>query len=621
MPLKKLLLRPGVNRENTRYTNEGGWYDCDKIRFRQGTPEKIGGWEQISDNRFLGVCRSLWNWVTLGSVDLIGVGTNLKYYIERGAAYNDITPLRVTTAAGDVTFAATTGSSVVTVTDTAHGAVEGDYVTFSGALTLGGDITAATLNTEFQIVTVPDDDTYTIQTAVAATASDTGNGGANVVGAYQINVGPEIQESATGWSAGPWGFGAWGEGQATLEGIRIWNHSNFGEDLVFGPRGGALYYWDASAGFPQRGVLVSSLSGASDVPAAHTTLLVSDISRFVLCFGASPLGETALDPMLIRWSDQEDVANWTPSITNQAGDLRLSTGSKIVTATQTRQEILVWTDAALYSLQYQGPPFVWGAQTLGDNISIIGPNVKASASNVTYWMGKDKFYRYDGRVQTMRCDLRQYIFQNINLLQADQIFASTVEAFNEVWWFYPSADSTTPNRYVVYNYAEDIWYYGNMTRTAWIDSQIRNTPVAAYSGRLLDHETGYDDGSNNTPVPIESYITSSEFDIDDGNNFSFIWRVLPDVTFRGSTSTNPSMNMTLLPLQNSGSGYTNPASEGGTNTRPVTRSTTIPIEQFTGQINTRVRGRQMAIKVESSELGVAWQLGAPRIDVRPDGRR
>jgi len=619
--LKKLLLKPGVNRENTRYTNEGGWYECDKIRFRQGTPEKIGGWEQISDNRFLGVCRSLWNWVTLSAVDLIGVGTNLKYYIERGAAYNDITPLRVTTAAGDVTFAATTGSSVVTVTDTAHGAVEGDFVTFSGAVSLGGDITTAILNSEFQIVTVPDDDTYTIQTAVAATGADTGDGGANVVGAYQINVGPEIQESATGWSAGPWGFGAWGEGQATLEGIRIWNHSNFGEDLVFGPRGGALYYWDASTGFPQRGVLVSSLSGASDVPAAHTTLLVSDISRFVLCFGASPLGETALDPMLIRWSDQEDVANWTPSITNQAGDLRLSTGSKIVTATQTRQEILVWTDAALYSLQYQGPPFVWGAQTLGDNISIIGPNVKASASNVTYWMGKDKFYRYDGRVQTMRCDLRQYIFQNINLLQADQIFASTVEAFNEVWWFYPSADSTTPNRYVVYNYAEDIWYYGNMTRTAWIDSQIRNTPVAAYSGRLLDHETGYDDGSNNTPVPIESYITSSEFDIDDGNNFSFIWRVLPDVTFRGSTSTNPSMNMTLLPLQNSGSGYTNPASEGGTNTRPVTRSTTIPIEQFTGQINTRVRGRQMAIKVESSGLGVAWQLGAPRIDVRPDGRR
>jgi len=621
MPLKKLLLRPGVNRENTRYTTEGGWYECDKIRFRQGTPEKIGGWEQISDNRFLGVCRSLWNWVTLSAVDLIGVGTNLKYYIERGAAYNDITPLRVTTAAGDVTFAATTGSSVVTVTDTAHGAVEGDFVTFSGALTLGGDITAATLNTEFQIVTVPDDDTYTIQTAVAATGADTGDGGANVVGAYQINVGPEIQESATGWSAGPWGSGSWGNTTGLTDALRMWNHSNFGEDLIFGPRGGALYYWDASAGFPQRGVLVSSLSGASDVPAAHTTLLVSDISRFVLCFGASPLGETALDPMLIRWSDQEDVANWTPSITNQAGDLRLSTGSKIVTATQTRQEILVWTDAALYSLQYQGPPFVWGAQTLGDNISIIGPNVKASASNVTYWMGKDKFYRYDGRVQTMRCDLRQYIFQNINLLQADQIFASTVEAFNEVWWFYPSADSTTPNRYVVYNYAEDIWYYGNMTRTAWIDSQIRNTPVAAYSGRLINHETGYDDGSNNTSVPIESYIASSEFDIDDGNNFSFIWRLLPDITFRGSTSTNPSVNMTLLPLQNSGSGYNTPASVGGENTRPVTRSTTIPIEQFTGQINTRVRGRQMAIKVESSGLGVAWQLGAPRIDIRPDGRR
>jgi len=621
MPLKKLLLRPGVNRENTRYTTEGGWYECDKIRFRQGTPEKIGGWEQISDNRFLGVCRALWNWVTLASVSLIGVGTNLKYYIERGAAYNDITPLRVTTAAGDVTFAATTGSSVVTVTDTAHGAVEGDFVTFSGAVSLGGDITTAVLNSEFQIVTVPDDDTYTIQTAVAATGADTGDGGASVVGAYQINVGPEIQESATGWSAGPWGSGSWGNTTGLTDALRIWNHSNFGEDLIFGPRGGALYYWDASAGFPQRGVLVSSLLGASDVPAAHTTLLVSDISRFVLCFGASPLGGTDLDPMLIRWSDQEDVANWTPAITNQAGDLRLSTGSKIVTAIQTRQEIVVWTDAALYSLQYQGPPFVWGAQTLGDNLSIIGPNAKASASNVTYWMGKDKFYRYDGRVQTMRCDLRQYIFQNINLLQADQIFASTVEAFNEVWWFYPSADSTTPNRYVVYNYAEDIWYYGNMTRTAWIDSQIRNTPVAAYSGRLINHETGYDDGSNNTSVPIESYIASSEFDIDDGNNFSFIWRLLPDITFRGSTSTNPSVNMTLLPLQNSGSGYNTPASVGGENTRPVTRSTTIPIEQFTGQINTRVRGRQMAIKVESSGLGVAWQLGAPRIDIRPDGRR
>ena len=619
--LKKLLFKPGVNRENTRYTNEGGWYDCDKIRFRQGTPEKIGGWEQISDNRFLGVCRSLWDWVTLSSVSLIGAGTNLKYYIERGAAYSDITPLRVTTAAGDVTFAATTGSSVVTVTDTAHGAVEGDFVTFSGAVSLGGDITTAILNSEFQIVTVPDDDTYTIQTAVAATGADTGDGGANGVGAYQINVGPEIQESATGWSAGFWSSGSWGNTASLTDALRIWNHSNFGEDLVFGPRGGALYYWYASAGFPQRGVLVSSLLGASDVPAAHTTLLVSDISRFVLCFGASPLGGTDLDPMLIRWSDQEDVANWTPAITNQAGDLRLSTGSKIVTAIQTRQEIVVWTDAALYSLQYQGPPFVWGAQTLGDNLSIIGPNAKASASNVTYWMGKDKFYRYDGRVQTMRCDLRQYIFQNINLLQADQIFASTVEAFNEVWWFYPSADSTTPNRYVVYNYAEDIWYYGNMTRTAWIDSQIRNTPVAAYSGRLINHETGYDDGSNNTSVPIESYIASSEFDIDDGNNFSFIWRLLPDITFRGSTSTNPSVNMTLLPLQNSGSGYNTPASVGGENTRPVTRSTTIPIEQFTGQINTRVRGRQMAIKVESSGLGVAWQLGAPRIDIRPDGRR
>ena len=627
MPLKKLLLKPGVNRENTRYTNEGGWYDCDKIRFRQGTPEKIGGWTQFSTRTFLGTCRSLINWINLSAQNLIGTGTNLKYYIELGTAFYDITPIRATTAAGDVTFAATAGAYTIVVTDTAHGAITGDFVTFSGAVSLGGAITADVLNIEYQ-VSVIDDDTYTITSAVAANASDTGNGGASTVGAYQINTGPAIQAAQTGWGASYWGFGPWGIGQSTLDALRIWNHSNFGEDLIYGPRGGGIYYWDASAGVSTRGVALSTLSGASDTPVVQNNLLVSDVSRFVLCFGVNGLGTTTLDPMLIRWSDQEDPANWTPAITNQAGDLRLSIGSEIVTARQQRQEILVWTDAALYSLQYLGPPFVWGAQSVGENISIISPNAVASANNITYWMGTDKFYKYDGRVQTLRCDLRQFIFQNadpnltLNHDQTEQIFASTVEAFNEVWWFYCSTNSTSPNRYVVYNYAEDVWYYGTMDRTAWIDSGLSPNPIAATpTGYLMNQETGVDDGDNGTLQPMDAYITSSEIDIDDGHNFGFIWRLLPDMTFRGSTAASPTANFTLLPLQNSGSGYNNPASVGGSNTAPVVRTATVPIEQFTGQVNTRVRGRQIAIKVESNTLGTTWQLGAPRIDIRQDGRR
>lgn len=621
MPLKKLLLKPGVNRENTRYTSEGGWYDCDKIRFRQGTPEKIGGWEQISDNRFVGVCRSLFNWVTLSGVNLTGVGTNLKFFIERGAAYFDVTPLRRTTAAGDVTFAATDGSSIISVTDTTNGAAVGDFVTFSGAVTLGGVITAPVLNQEYQVVSIVDADEYTIDVGVLANASDTGDGGASVVGAYQIGIGPAIQEPLNGWGAGAWGFGPWGEGLLSSDAIRLWSQANFGEDLLFGPRGGGLFYWDATGGLGARAVNAAGMAGASDVPTAQLTILVSDISRFVLCFGSNPLGSSVLDPMLIRWSDQEDFLNWTPAVTNQAGDLRLSTGSRIVTVLQMRQEIMVWTDAAVYSLQYQGPPFVWGAQTLADNTSIIGPNAKANASGMAFWMGTDKFYRYDGRVQTLRCDLRQYIFQDINAQQTDQIFASTVEAFNEIWWFYPTANSTTPNRYVVYNYAEDVWYYGELERTAWIDSKIKSHPIAAYEGRLVEHEIGVDDGSENVAVPIHAFIDSAEFDIEDGQNFGFIWRMLPDITFRGSTTENPSATFTLQPLQNSGSGYNNPLSVGGTASAAVTRTAVVPVEQFTGQVFVRVRGRQMSMKIESTGLGVNWQLGAPRIDVRLDGKR
>jgi len=625
MPLKKILLKPGVNRENTRYTNEGGWYDCDKIRFRQGTPEKVGGWVQYNTNRFLGICRSLLKWVTLSNLSLLGVGTNIKYYLELGTVFYDITPIRRTSGVGDVTFAATTGSTTLTVTDVGNGAGVGDFVTFSGAAGLGGVITDTILNAEYEVVSLIDDDNYTVTLSTTANASDTGNGGSSVVGAYQLTIGAAIEQTLTGWAAGPYGFGTWGNGTASIiEAIRIWNHQNFGEDLIYGPRGGGIYYWDASNGVGTRGVVLTG----SDVPTLQNNLIVSDVSRFVLCFGVNILGESAIDPMLIRWSDQEDPTNWTPAITNQAGDLRLSIGSSIITASQTRQEILVWTDAALYSLQYLGPPFVWGAQTVGENISIISPNAKATANNITYWMGTDKFYKYDGRVQTLRCDLRQFIFQNsdpnltLERSQAEQVFASTVEAFNEVWWFYCSIGEDYPNRYVVYNYVEDAWYYGTMSRTAWLDSGLNAVPIAATPNRYLtSQETGVDDGETGTLQPIEAYVTSSEFDIDDGHNFGFIWRLLPDLTFRGSTSDSPVANFSLLPLQNSGSGYNSPSSIGGTNNAPVSRIATIPIEQFTGQINTRVRGRQIAMKIESTALGTTWQLGAPRIDIRPDGRR
>jgi hypothetical protein len=619
MPLQKIMFKPGVNRENTRYTTEGGWYDCDKVRFRQGTPEKIGGWVRISATTFLGVCRSLWNWVTLGSQNLLGVGTHLKFYIENGGAYNDITPLRKAPATlVNNPFATTSGSTTVVVTDATGGFTNGAFVTFSGATAVGG----LTLNGEYQLSTIGvSTSTYNITASSAANATTTG-GGAAVVAAYQVNPGPEYAVPLTGWGAGSWGSGTWGLGSTSVDALRIWNQSNFGQNLIFGPRGEEIYYWDANTSLTTRGVLLSSLAGASDVPLHQNFLLVSDTSRFVLVFGTNEIGDTILDPMLIRWSDQEDAVQWTPSITNQAGSVRLSHGSRIVTALQSRQEILVWTDSSLYSLQYLGPPFVWGSQLLADSISIVGPSAAAIASGVTYWMGVDKFYKYDGRVQTLRCDLRQYIFSDINSAQYEQVFASTNEGFNEVWWFYCSSNSNAVDKYVAYNYAEDIWYYGTMARTAWLDSGLRNYPLAAtYNYNVVNHEQGVDDNATGTALPIEAYISSSQFDIGDGHNFGFVWRVLPDITFRGSTATSPQATMYLQPLQNSGSGYNNPQSVAGSNSGVVTRTAVIPVEEFTGQINTRVRGRQMAFKIDSTALGVTWQLGAPRIDIRPDGRR
>lgn len=714
MPLKKILFRPGVNRENTRYASEslgavnsgtqsvGGWYESEKVRFRAGTPETIGGWERISSSTFLGLCRSLWAWVTLIGFNLTGVGTNLKFYIESGGAYNDITPIR-STATLTNPFTATLASPVITVTHTAHGAIGGDFVTFYGAVGLGGAITAAVLNKEYQITYI-DVNTYTISVGVNANSTDVAGspgGGSAVVAQYQINIGPGIQIPLVGWGAGAWGSGGWGTGATSVSALRLWSQANFGEDLIYAYRGGQIYYWNAAQGLTpssftvtiatpavltftntfaendpvmlnttgalptglaagvtyyikgvsgftanlsstpggaaintsgsqsgaqtvsSRGMLMSSLSGASDVPIVQNFIFVSDVSRFVFAFGANDYGSTVQDPMLIRWSDQESLTQWTPAITNQAGSLRLSHGAEIITAIQARQEIVVFTDSTVYSLQYQGPPSVWGSQLLGDNISIIGPNAVAIASGVVYWMGVDKFYKYDGRVQTMRCDLRQYIYSDINLDQNQQVFAGTNEGFNEVWWFYCSENSTTVDKYVIYNYLEDNWYYGTLGRTAWLDSGINNYPLAAtYSYNLVNHEFGVDDKTTGTPAAISAYISSSEFDIDDGHNFGFVYRILPDLTFRSSTSgTSPQLTMTLIPLANSGSGYNNPQSQGGTNSATVARIASVPVEEFTGQVFVRVRGRQMVFRVESSRIGTAWQLGAPRIDIKPDGRR
>jgi len=690
MPLQKLTLKPGVNRENTRYTNEGGYYESDKVRFRQGTPEKIGGWQRISGATFVGVCRSLWNWVTLNAQNLLGVGTNSKFYIENGGFYYDITPVR---AEHTLTNPFTTnGTTTVLVTDSSNLAINGDYVTFYGGTAVGGQ----TILGEYKI-TVLTGNTYNITISAAATAA---TGGGTVYAVYQINTGPFYAAPLSGWGASTWGSGTWGIGASSTDALRIWNQVNWGQNLVYGPRGGPMYYWDATIGFrnsevslsiatpcvmtttvvladktpitftttgalptgllpgvtyyvkyltdttynlsatsggsaintsgsqsgaqfiSSRGMLLSQLPNSDGYcPLYQNAFTVSDASRFVLVFGTNDYGSTTLDPMLIRWSDQESLTTWYPAITNQAGSVRLSHGSKIVTTLQSRQEIIVWTDQALYSLQYLGPPYVWGSQLLADNVSIAGPNAAAMASGITYWMGVDKFYKYDGRVQTLRCDLRQYIYNDINASQYDQIFASTNEGFNEVWFFYCSQNSTTIDKYAIYNYFEDNWYYGSMARTAWLDTGLREFPLAAtYSYNIVNHEYGVDDNETGTTLPIEASITTSQYDIGDGHNFAFVYRMIPDLTFRGSTAgTTPQVTMYLQGLNNSGSGVTQSGNANVVNTG--TAPSVINVDQFTGQLYIRVRGRQMQMKITSNTIGVQWQLGSPRIDIRPDGRR
>ena len=627
MPLQKLQFRPGVNREGTTLSNEGGWYDCDKIRFRSGFPEKIGGWAALSYNTFLGVCRSLWNWVTLRQYNLLGVGTNLKFYVEDGGDYYDITPLRETnsnsTSPGSITL--TASGTTLTVSDSNADSLQvNDFVTISGANTIGG----VNVNGEYQIATVTSGTTYTVTLATAATGTAT-NSGISI--AYQINTGFDIYTIGTGWGAGPWSRGTWGSGFTTGFGLqlRLWSQANFGERLLFSPRGSALYVWDPGSGAtPAYGTRGTAVTG-TDCPSKINQIMVSDTSRITIAFGCNDYGAydtTPQDPLLIRWSEQESYTGWTPAITNQAGSYRLSHGSEIVGALQTRQEIIVWTDASIYSMQYLGPPLVYGFTLLADNISIVSPNAMATAAGVVYWMGVDKFYIYSGRVETLPCSVRQFIFNDINRDQEAQFNAGTNEGYSEVWWNYCSKNSNVVDRYVIFNYLDRVWYYGTLGRTAWLDSPLRQYPMAAtYGNIIVFHEAAVDDGSTNPPSPINAYIQSSDFDIGDGHNYGYVWRMIPDITFDGSdtigaTSDKPFVQFTVRPKQNPGANYGTADSPTVTSAQSYAGQTTYNVQQFTEIVYSRVRGRQMAFKIESNSVGTQWQLGVPRIDVRPDGR-
>jgi len=705
MPFAKLQFRPGINRETTSYTNEGGWFDVDKVRFRFGLPEKIGGWLKTSATYFLGTCRALHPWVALDGSRYLGVGTHLKYYINEGGAYTDITPIRATTAAGDVTFqaaattlaanvaandttialtsatnfptaggrikinseiltyAAVSGSDLIgclrgqngttpaahsstdavtcatlTVSDTAHGALDNDFVTFSGASTLGDQITADVLNQEYQITAVVDADTYQVEartvstiasittttgldpTYVFATSSDSGTGGASVVGTYQINTGLDTTITGNGWGAGSWSRGAWGSGfslNVSGQTLRIWSHDNFGEDLLINVRDGGIYYWDKSSGLTTRAVALSALSGATAAPTIAKKVLVSDRDRHVLAFGCDP--ENAIgtqDPMLIRFSSQESVTDWAATATNTAGDLRLGSGSQIVNALETRQQIVVFTDTTLYAMQYLGPPFTFGVNTISENVTIAGPLAAIAVEDNVIWMGQEEFYIYSGAVQRLPCSVRDYVFTDMNTDQMEKITAATNTAFSEVWWFYPSANSTECDRYVVYNYQQQIWYYGTLSRTCWLDRGVESIPVAASTDHALYfHEVGFDDGSVEPALPISAYIESSQMSLGEGDQFVFLRRLIPDLTFRDSTAASPTATFTLKTRNFPGGNYLQ------TNSKDVVKTASVPVEQFTDQVFVRLRGRSFAFRIDSEDLGVTWRLGSPRVEVQPDGMR
>jgi len=636
MPLTKLQFRPGINKENTSYTNEGGWFDCDKVRFRAGYPEKIGGWTKTSTNSFLGTARALHAWQTISLAKYLGVGTNLKYYIESGQAFYDITPLRSTTSAGDVTFSASNGSPTLTVTDTAHGAIVGDFVTFSGAATLGGNITANVLNQEYKILTVPTDNTFTIEarevsslsaytvdgayspTTINANSSDTGNGGSSVVGKYQINVGLDSAVFGDGWGAGTWGRGTWNS-SATLtltDVLRFWTHDNFGEDLIINIHNGNLYYYDTSAGLGNRAQVLTSVAGANSPPTVATKVLVSDVDLHVIAFGCdSEANPGTQDPLLIRFSDQRNALDWQATVDNTAGDLKISSGSKIVTAVETKREILVFTDTALYSMQFIGPPDTFGITLVSEGIAIQSPLSAIAVEDNVFWMGQNEFYVYNGQVQKIPCSVRDFVFSDFNTFQSEKVFGAVNSGFSEVWWYYPSADATENNRYVVFNYLQNAWYIGTLNRTAWVDRGVNTTPIAASTDYYLyNHESGDDDGSTNPVSAISAHIESSQMDIGDGDQFTFISRIIPDLTFRNSAN-GAGATLTLKTRNFPGGNYLN------SDASSITKSATVPVEQFTEDARVRLRGRSFALRVESTTTGVGWRLGSPRVEIRPDGRR
>ena len=622
MPLKKTVFRPGINREGTAYDNEGGWFDCNLVRFRKGRPEKFGGWEKLSSATYEGTARALHGWISLGGNKYLGLGTHLKYYIESGTVFNDITPIRSTTSAGDVTFSASNGDATITVTDTSHGAVQNDFVTFSGASSLGGNITAAVLNQEYQIATIVNANSYTVEakdtsgSTVTANASDSGNGGSSVVGTYQINVGLDVYVPGTGWGINGWGEGTFGSASSlsSTNQLRLWTHDNFGEDLIINARNGGIYKWTENNGVSTRAVELSGISGANLVPTVGLQVITSEVDRHLIVLGADPISGTSrtgtIDPMLIAFSDQENELEFEPLSTNTAGSLRLSSGSSIIGAVKSRQEILVWTDTALYSMQFIGPPFTFAINLINEGTGLVGPNAAITAPSAVFFMSYNSFYAYNGTVQTLPCSVQNYVFNDINLTQSFKINAFTIKDKNEVGWFYCSSSSDEIDRYVIYNYAEQLWFYGQLVRTAWLDSGIENYPRAVSGGYLFKQESGFnDDGSPMTGV----FIESSDFDLDDGENFAFARRIIPDFKFI-EDSNDGSVNVVVKTRNFPGD--------------TLTTNSTNEVSSTTQQAHIRARARQMALRIESNDdatndgnLSIGWRLGATRIDIKSDGKR
>ena len=620
MPLTKLVFNPGINRETTAYANEGGWWDCDLVRFRSGKPETIGGWTRFTRVPSLGTGRAVMTWTTLSGTIYSALGTNLKYYIVEGSTLRDITPIRLVTAAGEVTFAATAGSNTITVTDNGNGVTLNDCVIFSGAVSLGGDITAAVLNAEHAVTAVIGANSYQIVLPVTANASDIGNGGAAVVGTYLIGSGLDTSVYGTGWGTGPWSRGTWGSGSATSGAsaqLRIWSHDNFGEDLLFCVHDGGIYYWDSSAGVFARGVPLSSLAGSNKAPTVAKIILVSERDRHVIAFGCDPEATPGIqDPLTIRFSDQENLLEWESTATTTAGELRIGTGSEIMAAVQTKQQVIVFTDSSVHAMQYLGSPFTFGAQEVSSSVSIMGQNAAVAVGDAVFWMGKNEFYVYDGAVLQIPCDVKEYVFGDLNAQQGLKVTAGHVSSFSEVWWFYPSSSSAENDRYVIYNYEQKIWYYGALSRTAWADRGVRGFPMGVSpDGYIYYHENGLDDASVFPAAPLNAYIESSAIDMGEGDQFMFATRIIPDITFRNSTSISPVVTLTIKARNFPGGAYFAQDND------PVTKTATLPVEQFTTQLYTRIRGRSLSLRVESDLVGVAWRLGDPRIDVRSDGRK